>query len=421
MAAPRYGIEETALEGGPARIRRIGQPSAADGLKHRQVCDNRGAAGLLVASEGDYRGRPFRDRVIQSARQIQVGIVGLGAMGRRHLRLVTSNPECRLAAVADPAPQLRRAAAAAGAPWHASYERMIEQEQLDAVIVAAPTQLHAKVGLHAVGAGIPTLLEKPLAHSLDAGLDLMRASARHGVPVCVGHHRRFDPSIAAARKILDRSRIGRLVGVSGLWALRKPDRYFDTEWRRNHGGGPVLTNMIHDIDLLRHLCGEVRSIYAETGTRERGLEVEDGGAIVLRFESGAVATVSFSDAAASPWGWERATGENPEIPPSGQNCYQFFGTAGAFEFPAIRLWRTQGCAKPDWSRRIVPHDRPTAARRALADQLLHFCNVVRGKEQPAVGPDDAWLTLSAALAVLESSRRKRPVRPARLPSGANSE
>lgn len=351
---------------------------------------------------------------------IRVGIVGLGTMGRRHLRLVASSPACHLAAIADPAPQARHAAAAAGTPWHACCERMIEQEELDAVIVAAPTQLHAKVGLHAVRAGIPTLLEKPLAHSLAAGLKLVRAAARHSVPVCVGHHRRFDPSTTAARKILDELRIGRLVGVSGLWAARKPERYFDTRWRRKPGGGPVLTNLIHDIDLLRHLCGEVRSVYAETTARERGLEVEDGGAIVLRFESGPVATVTFSDAAASPWGWESATGENPEIPASGQNCYRFLGTAGALEFPAIRLWLTQPRAEPDWGCRIKPQDHPLGDRRALADQLQHFCQVVQGEDQPAVGPEDAWLTLSATLAVLESSRRKRPVRPARLPAAPSS-
>ena len=75
----------------------------------------------------------------------------------------------------------------------------------------------------------------------------------------------------AAREILRSGEIGELVGVSGLWAVRKPDAYYEIEWRRKPGGGPVLINLIHDIDMLRFCCGEIESVYAENRLRPQGV------------------------------------------------------------------------------------------------------------------------------------------------------
>ena len=119
----------------------------------------------------------------------------------------------------------------------------------------------------------------------------------------------------AAREAMENGRIGQLAAVECTWAMRKHDAYFDVGWRRRRpGGGPVLINLIHDVDLLRHLCGDVSRVYAEGGSRLRGYQVEDTIAITLRFESGATGTILASDAAPSPWSWELGTGENPFDP-----------------------------------------------------------------------------------------------------------
>ncbi len=351
---------------------------------------------------------------------VRIGIVGVGSIGRRHLHLATAEPGCRVAALADPARAVESVAARAGVHCYASHAQMLARENLDGVIVAAPTRLHAPIGVDLASAGIPMLVEKPFADALGAGMELVAAASGEGVPVCVGHHRRFDPAVIAAREILASGRIGRLIGVSGLWADRKPGDYFDVPWRREAGGGPVLINMIHDIDMLRCLCGEVDRVYAETTSLERGLPVEDGGAIVLRFPGGALATISFSDAAPSPWGWERSTADNPAIPPSGENCYRFFGTEGAFEFPAIRMWRTEPGGEPNWNRSLRAESLELPERAALAHQLRNFCRVIRGQEEPVVSGEEGLATLAVALAVLESARCGRPVSPARLLAGRSA-
>ena len=338
---------------------------------------------------------------------IKLGLIGLGWIGQRHLDLATAEPECQLTAVADPA--VNRAPA--GVAHYSSHVEMLDSEQLDGVIVAAPTQLHAPIGLQCVQRRLPVLIDKPFTDTVESGRELVEAANARGVAIAVGHHRRFDPAVRAAREILRSGEIGELVGVSGLWAVRKPDAYYEIEWRRKPGGGPVLINLIHDIDMLRFCCGEIESVYAETASGRREFEVEESGAIILRFASGALATISFSDQAPSPWGWERATADNPSIPGTGENCFRFFGTKGAFEFPNIAFWQNVPDVEPSWLAPISREARPIPPRAALAAQLKSFCEVVRGECEPVIGPADALATLAATVAIQESARRGSPVRP----------
>ena len=172
----------------------------------------------------------------------------------------------------------------------------------------------------------------------------------------------------------------------------------------------MLINLIHDVDLLRHLCGDVARVYAEGGSRLRGHEVEDTVAITLRFTSGAIGTILASDATPSPWGWELGTGENPLIPPTGRNCCRFLGTEGAFALPRLELWRHDAGGPAHWYEAIRPRTLPPAGpRAALKRQLRHFCGVVRGEHEPRVSGEDGLRTLRTALAILEAMDREAPV------------
>jgi predicted dehydrogenase len=340
-----------------------------------------------------------------------VAVIGAGGIGARHVELVAAESSCRLVALADPAPAAVELARKAGVPHYADYAQMLERERPEAAIVAVPTALHTPVGLACARRGVHILMEKPIAESVASGRELLAAVEQAGVHLAVGHLRRFDPAVEAARALLDGGEIGRLVAVTATWCLRKPEAYYGPAWRREPGGGPVMINLIHDMDSLRAICGEIDSVYAETSNAVRGFAVEDTAAIVLRFRNGALGTVTVSDSAPSPWAWEQATGENPIIPASKENCYRFMGTEGSLDFPSLTLWRHEGSEPGDWTRPIFSEPRSLGERASLVKQLRHFCRVARGEEAPRISGADGLATLAATLAVLESARLGAPVGP----------
>lgn len=99
-----------------------------------------------------------------------------------------------------------------------------------------------------------------------------------------------------------------------MFWLFKPDDYFDIDWRRQAGAGPVFLNLIHDVDSLRYLFGEVVAVQARESSAVRGNVVEETSVILMEFASGLLATASVSDAVVAPWSWEMTAGEKPSLP-----------------------------------------------------------------------------------------------------------
>ena len=167
--------------------------------------------------------------------------------------------------------------------------------------------------------------------------------------------------------------------------------------------GPVLTNLIHEIDTLRYICGEVASISAEVSHDVMGFEKEDAATMVLKFRNGALATFLMSDRTPSPWIWEFATGETTAYPRSGQNVVRFMGTTGALEFPNLVLWH-HGDKTPDWNHAIKQDEVPHKLGSAFISQIAHFCAVISGHEDPVITARDATESLKVTLAVFEAAR-----------------
>lgn len=332
---------------------------------------------------------------------LQIALVGAGIMGRQHIEIIARSAEAQLCAIADPDPQ---AQALAGVRWFSDPAAMLEGARPDAVIIANPNPLHVDTAVQCLQRGVPVLVEKPVGTSLTQARQLVEAGERTGVPVLVGHHRRHNPLIVRTRQLLDEGALGRLTTVTALWQLQKPDSYFDIPWRREPGAGMLLTNLIHDLDLLRHLCGEVRQVQAFLDNGVRGFGNEDSAAVILRFESGAVGSLTASDAVAAPWSWELDSGENPVYPRQfDQPCYLLAGTRGAISLPQLQRWQY---AQPGagWHQPLLRHIEPVAAGDALTRQFDHFLAVVRGEAAPLIDAADAGRTLALVEAIERAAK-----------------
>jgi predicted dehydrogenase len=335
------------------------------------------------------------------SKPVNLALAGAGQIGRRHVVAGRSAVGVTFESVVDPAPAARAFAKEIGAAWYSSLRELFASAAPDGVILATPNQVHLENALDCVHAGCPMLIEKPIATSYAEAKRIVDAAKTRGVAVLVGHHRRHNPLIQAARAIIDGGGLGRITSVHATCWFFKPDDYFTTEWRRKHGAGPVLVNAIHDVDLLRHLCGDIESVQAVTSNAVRGGDTEDSAVVLIRFRSGALGTLSVSDTVASPWSWELTSAENAAYPATSQSCYLIGGTKGSLSMPDNRLW-SHG-PHGHWMTPIHATSVPRAGGDPLVKQIDHFAAVIRGEAEPLVPGEEGLKSLAVVEAILRSA------------------
>jgi predicted dehydrogenase len=338
-----------------------------------------------------------------------IAVAGAGVIGRRHIELIQASPRTRLCAVVDPQPASREFAASLGVPHFESLEALFAAPAAarpQGVILATPNHLHVPGALACARQGVPALIEKPVADSLEAGLQLADALAKQSVPMLVGHHRRHSGTLQAARGAIESGQLGRIVTVMGSAQFYKPASYFEQgPWRTQIGGGPILINLIHEMDNLRYLCGELESVHALASNAVRQFAVEDTAVMTLKFASGVLGTFTLSDTVASPRSWEQTSGENAAYARyASQDCYFIAGTQGSLAVPTLHCWThgPESRGEPGW---MTPFTENTLALKAvdpLQAQLDHFCDLIGGKAEPIITVADALQSLLAVEAVRRS-------------------
>jgi len=243
---------------------------------------------------------------------VRIAVAGAGLIGQRHIEEVDASSDAQLASIVDPGPAAAEVAEKFGVPLYRSLAELFETDKSDGVILATPNQLHVQGGLECVAAGVPVIVEKPIGDSVEGAARLVQAAEAAGVPLLTGHHRNYSPIMAKAREIVASGVLGPIVAVVGTALFYKPDDYFDVGggWRREPGGGPILLNLVHEVNNLQSLVGDVVRVQATTSNSTRGFPVEDTAAMVFTFANGALGTFLLSDTAASARSWEQTSQEN---------------------------------------------------------------------------------------------------------------
>lgn len=341
----------------------------------------------------------------------KLAVIGAGLIGQKHAALVANADAAQLVGICDSDSSRAAVAQQYQAPFYQSLEELLTETKPEGAIIATPNHLHAPVAEICAAHGVHLLVEKPIADTLADAERISRAAATNGVQVLVGHHRRHNPFIAQARTLLQQGAVGKLIGVSVLWTIRKPDEYFQVQWRTQRpNGGPALINLIHEIDSLHFLCGPITQVYAQSSSAIRGFAVEDSLAATLTFANGAFGSLLLSDAATAPWSYEATTGENPHYFHAPEDCYHFVGTAGSLAFPSMTLWRYTDSTQAGWQHPMTAQSISVAAVDPLVRQLEHFCRVIQGEEAPFVSAAEGTRALAVILALLESAATNQPVR-----------
>mmetsp|Transcript_2013 Transcript_2013/g.2196 ORF Transcript_2013/g.2196 Transcript_2013/m.2196 type:complete len:394 (-) Transcript_2013:20-1201(-) len=359
------------------------------------------------------------------ASSLQIVVIGAGLIGPRHAQHVHQNAQTHLFGFVDPTPAGASAAEKFNTRSFKSIKEMIEScnetntPYPDGAIVCTPNSLHISIAAELASHGIHLLVEKPLSSSAEESKALKEYTKMKNVKLLVGHHRRFNPFIIETKKNL--KKVGNIVAVQGVWATRKADEYFKVSpWRTdiNTGGGALLINMVHDIDLLQYLFGPVARVYAEPLPKER-LEypyADEGAALTLRFKSGVCGTFICSDSVTSPFNFEAGTGENPTIPfhEGLEGFYRVFGSEGTLSVPDLNLYHQKHIKNTEdksWLSTVVKEPLISNRQQTLHSalpfdfQLDHFVDVINNKKEPFCTADDgisAFLCIDALIRSLKS-------------------
>ncbi|MEM1363488.1 MAG: Gfo/Idh/MocA family oxidoreductase [Pseudomonadota bacterium] len=329
---------------------------------------------------------------------VRLAVVGAGLVGQRHISAICDlDDDIQLAAIVEP-----QEIFAPPAPVFTSIEQMFERVMPDGVILSTPTPLHVSGGFACVSRGVPVLIEKPLATSADEARQLTTTAAEREVPLLVGHHRRHNPLIRRAAELIKEGTIGELRAAQVTCWFYKPDDYFEiAPWRKKQGAGPISVNLVHDVDLMRYFMGEVVSVQAQMAPSRRGFENEDLAAALLRFDSGALCTITVSDSVVSPWSWELTSNEHPIYPNTNESCYLLGGSKGALSIPDMRLWHHEG--GEDWWKPIKSRSTEHVPSDPLINQIIHFADVIRGLDTPLVSGEEGLRTLHVIEAIQQAA------------------
>lgn len=325
---------------------------------------------------------------------MKLAVWGAGLIGRKHAQL--AHQQDALAAIADPNPQIETMCQELGCAFHPTPQACLEAQDLDGVIIATPNQMHVQHLELCLSRGLPVMIEKPIADRAVNAAPLVQLAEDQNVPILVAHHRRHNPISQRANQCISDGTLGQIHAVSGHFLLHKPEDYFETAWRRQAGAGPIFINLIHDVDLLRFLIGEIRSVQAVQSSRSRGFEVEDTAAVLIEFENGALGTFVLSDAVSAPWSWEFTAGENPAYPHVQTDAYRIAGTHGSLSFPDLNLWSHVNTRS--WWEPIEARQLNVETYDPLVAQIQHFMDVCRGAT-PIVSGRDGLRSLQVVEAI----------------------
>lgn len=227
-------------------------------------------------------------------KRLGAAIIGCGSIHGVHADAIEASELGRLICVVDIVEERARASAAKyGCRWYVDYLEAISDDEVDVVHICTPHYLHASMAIEAVRAGKHVLVEKPVAISISQAQEMAQESKKHGRYIGVCFQNRFNLEAQKAKEIIDSGKIGAVKGIKGVvtW-FRTKEYYAQSGWRgrfATEGGGVLINQAIHTLDLMQWLGGGVKAVRGNVSTYLLGdvIEVEDTANAILFFKNGA--------------------------------------------------------------------------------------------------------------------------------------
>ncbi|GIV76911.1 Gfo/Idh/MocA family oxidoreductase [Litorilinea aerophila] len=233
---------------------------------------------------------------------IRFALIGAGNIAQIYVDAFEHIPDARVTVVCNRTESRGRALAErCQAEWTDDYTQAVRRDDVDAVVVATPSGTHMEIAVAAAQAGKHLLVEKPIDITLPRVDRIIQSAQEAGVVLACVFPLRFSAGVHKVKEALDAGRLGRLTLADVYVKWYRPQSYYDGSWRgtwQYDGGGALMNQSIHNIDLLQWLAGPVASVYGRTATLAHQMETEDTASAVLTFQSGALGVIQ---GATSAW------------------------------------------------------------------------------------------------------------------------
>lgn len=338
-------------------------------------------------------------------KEINFGIIGCGLISKSHAEAVLGTPGARLAGATDPNGQARLDFTRKyGIHAFDSVEELLASKDVDVVCICTPSGLHAPLAVKAAEAGKHIVVEKPMAINLKEADDIIGACEANGVKLSVISQLRFSPAVIKLKEAVDQGLLGRLVmGDVVMKFYRSREYYANSGWRgtwKMDGGGALMNQGIHGVDVLQYIMGPLKSVYANTRTLAREIEVEDTAAAVVEFKSGALGVIQGTTS----------------IFPGSPRRLEINGDKGtiALEEDSIIQWDIEGRELPEDV--ILKHtENKSSSNPADIEasghlrQIGDMADAIRSGRKPLIDQYEGRKPIEIIMAIYESSRTGRPV------------
>lgn len=338
---------------------------------------------------------------------IRFAILGCGVIAPTHAHCILQQPGTQITAVCDILPdQAKRLSQSYGGDVYTNFHEMLLRPDIDVVSICTPSGMHAEMGIAAARAGKHVVVEKPIDISIEKADRLIEACQSAGVSLtCISQHR-FDPAVVDLKVAIQAGKLGKLNFGGSYTQWFRSQAYYDSgDWRGTwalEGGGALINQSIHYIDLLQYLMGPVDQLSAYTATRaHERIEVEDLAVASLRFKSGALGVI------------EGMTSAYPGF----YTRLEIFGSNGGIviEDDRVKDWRLRSgeeyIAPPQSGQSIAGSSSLNIWPEGHGRQYEEILSALRSGQPSSVDGQEGRKPLALVLAVYASAREGRPVQP----------
>jgi predicted dehydrogenase len=308
-------------------------------------------------------------------KKVKIGLVGAGGIAEfSHMPGIVALENAELAAVCDVVEERARKAASLYnvKEWYTDYHEMLKKSDIEAVDVCTPVFLHAQIAVDALNSGMHVLIEKPMARNYKEGETIVNASKKNRRQISAMFNMRYMPANLQIKNAIEKQELGKIYTARIRDGHSGPENImpYMASWifNKEKSGGGCIIDEIHDIDLLCWWLGEVDSVSAELGTLAKKIDVEDNAAVVLRFKSGAIASMEISWSQIAGSGGTEIYGEKGVV--LSGDSYKIFKTetGGWFmpDLPSQPYWYWHRLQIKDFAQALLENKRvPIPGEEAL--------------------------------------------------------